>query len=79
MEILPFIWVIMVMVQEFHLQSGLHALLEPLIEPSHVHFVSLYVGEAPLVNEDLANTVEFPVIVPEFSPAFNSILSLCVY
>jgi hypothetical protein len=42
-------------------------------------FVSLYVGEALLVNEELANTAAFPVIVPEFGPTFNSILSLHVY
>jgi hypothetical protein len=31
MEVLPFIWVIMIVIQEFHLQSVLYALSEPLI------------------------------------------------
>jgi hypothetical protein len=79
MEVLPVIWVIIIVIREFHPQSALHALSEPLIEPSHVHFVSLYVGEAPFVNEELADAVEFPVVVPEFGPAFNSVLSLRVY
>jgi hypothetical protein len=76
-EILPFIWVIMVMVWEFYLQSAFDLLSEPFIETSHVHLVALYVGQALLVNEELANTAEFPVVVPKFGPAFYSVLSLC--
>jgi hypothetical protein len=56
-EILPFIQVIMVMVWEFYLQSAFDSLSELFIKASHVHLVALYVGEAPLVNEELANTV----------------------
>jgi hypothetical protein len=77
-EVLPFIRVIMIVIQEFYLQSALHALSEPFIEALHVHFVALYVGEVPFVNEELADAAEFPVVVPEFSPAFYSVLSLCV-
>jgi hypothetical protein len=58
MEILPFIWVIIVVVQEFHLQSAFHAFSELLVEPSHVHLVLLYVGEAPFVDEELADAAE---------------------
>jgi hypothetical protein len=79
MEVLPFIQVIMIVIWEFHLQSVFYALSEPLIEASHVHFVALYVGEAPLVNEEFADAAEFPVVVPEFGPASNSVLSLHVY
>jgi hypothetical protein len=78
-EVLPFIRVIMIVIREFHLQSVFYALSEPLIKASHVHFVVLYVGEAPLVNEEFADVAEFHVVMPEFGPAFNSILSLCVY
>jgi hypothetical protein len=53
MKVLPFIQIIMIVIWEFYLQSALHALSEPLIEPSHVHFVSLYVGEAPFVMRNL--------------------------
>jgi hypothetical protein len=63
-EILPFIWVIMVMIQEFYLQSAFYTLSEPFVESSHVHFVALYVREAPLVNEEFANAAEFSVVVP---------------
>jgi hypothetical protein len=66
------------MVREFYLQSAFDSLSEPFIKASHVHLVALYVGEAPLVNEELANMAEFPVVVHEFGPAFYSILSLCV-
>jgi hypothetical protein len=63
-EVLPFIWVIVVMIREFYLQSTFYSLSEPFIETSHVHLVPLYVREAPLVNEELANAAEFPVVVP---------------
>jgi hypothetical protein len=66
------------MVQEFYLQSAFDSLLEQFVETSHVHLVVLYVGEAPLVNEELANTVEFPVVVPEFGSALYPVLPLCV-
>jgi hypothetical protein len=78
-EILPFIQVIVVMVREFYLQSAFDSLSEPFIEASHVHLVALYVGEVLFVDEGLADVAEFPVVVPEFGPAFNSILSLRVY
>jgi hypothetical protein len=77
-EVLPFIRVIMIVIQEFHLQSALHALSEPFVEASHVHFVALYVGEAPFVNEKLADAAEFPVVVPEFCSALYPVLPLCV-
>jgi hypothetical protein len=54
-EILPFIQVIVVMIQEFYLQPAFHSLSEPFVETSHVHFVPLYVREAPFVDEELAD------------------------
>jgi hypothetical protein len=78
MEVLPFIRVIMVMIWEFYLQPAFYSLSEPLIEPSHVHFVPLYVGEAPFVNEELANAVEFSVVMPEFCSSLHPVLPLCV-
>jgi hypothetical protein len=77
-EILPFIWVIMVMIREFHLESAFYSLSEPFVEASYVHFVVLYVGEAPLVNEELANVAEFSVVVPEFCSALYPVLPLHV-
>jgi hypothetical protein len=53
-------------------------LSELLIETSHVHLVPLNVGEAPFVNEELANAAEFSVVVPEFSSALYPVLPLCV-
>jgi hypothetical protein len=43
MEFLPFIWVIMVMIQEFYLQSAFYSLSESLVETLHVHLVPLNV------------------------------------
>jgi hypothetical protein len=77
-EILPFIQVIIVVVQEFYLQSSFHAFSEPLIETSHVYFIPFYVGETLFVDEEFADAAEFPIIVPKFGPAFYSILSLHV-
>jgi hypothetical protein len=77
-EILPFIWVIMVMIWEFYLESAFYSLSEPFVKASHVHFVALYVGEAPLVNEELANAAEFSVVVPEFCSALYPVLPLLV-
>jgi hypothetical protein len=78
MEILPFIWVIVVMICEFYLQSTFHSLSEPSIETSHVHLVSLYIREAPFVNEELADAAEFSVVMPEFGSALYPVLPLCV-
>jgi hypothetical protein len=78
MEVLPFIQVIAVMIQEFYLQSAFDSLLEPLIETSHVHLVPLYVGEVPFVNEELADAAEFLVVMPEFGSALYPVLLLCV-
>jgi hypothetical protein len=78
MEVLPFIWVIMVMIWEFYLQSAFHLLSELFVETLHVHLVWLNVGEALLVNEELADAVEFSVVVPEFSSALYPVLPLCV-
>jgi hypothetical protein len=78
MEVLPFIWVIVVMIREFYLQSTFYSLSEPFIETSHVHLVALYVREAPLVNEELANVAEFSVVVPEFCSALYPVLPLRV-
>jgi hypothetical protein len=77
-EILPFIWVIMVMIWEFHLESAFYSLSEPFVEASHVYFVALYVGEAPFVNEEFADAVEFSVVVPEFCSALYPVLPLRV-
>jgi hypothetical protein len=77
-EVLPFIRVIMMVIREFHLQSALHALSEPFIEASHVHFVALYVGEVLFVDEELADAAEFPVVVPEFCSALYPVLPLRV-
>jgi hypothetical protein len=78
MEVLPFIRVIMVMIREFYLQSAFYSPPELFVETSHVHFVPLNVGEAPLVNEELANVAEFSVVVPEFCSALYPILPLRV-
>jgi hypothetical protein len=78
MEILPFIWVIVVMIREFYLQPAFHSLLEPLVETLHVHFVPLYVREAPFVNEEHADAAELLVVVPEFGSALYPVLPLCV-
>jgi hypothetical protein len=66
------------MIREFYLQPAFHSLSEPFVETSHVHLVPLYVGEAPFVNEELANAAEFSVVVPEFSSALYPVLPLCV-
>jgi hypothetical protein len=78
MEVLPFIWVIIVMIQEFYLESAFYSFSEPFIEASHVHLVALHVGEAPLVNEELTNVAEFSVVVPEFCSALYPVLPLRV-
>jgi hypothetical protein len=78
MEVLPFIWVIMVIIREFYLESGFYSFSEPFVEASHVHLVAFYVGEAPFVNEELADAVEFSVVVPEFCSALYPILLLHV-
>jgi hypothetical protein len=77
-EILPFIWVIVVVIWKFYLQPAFNLFLEPLVETSHVHFVPLYVGEAPFVQEELADAAELSVVLPEFSSALYSILLLCI-
>jgi hypothetical protein len=64
------------MVREFYLQSAFDSLSELFVEVSHVHLVALYVGEAPLVNEELANMVEFLVVVPEFCSTLYPVLPL---
>jgi hypothetical protein len=78
MEVLPFKPVIMVMIQEFHLQSTFHSLLELFVETSHVHLVPLYVGEALFVNEEFADAAEFSVVMPQFGSALYPVLLLCV-
>jgi hypothetical protein len=78
MEVLPFIRVIMVMIRESYLQSAFYSLSEPFVETSHVHFVPLNVGEAPLVDEELANAAKFSVVVPEFCSALYPVLPLRV-
>jgi hypothetical protein len=78
MEILPFIWVIMVVIWEFYLQSAFHSLSEPFIKTSHVHLVLLYVREAPFVDEELADAAELLVVMPEFGSALYPVLLLCV-
>jgi hypothetical protein len=78
MEVLPFIRVIMVMIREFYLQSAFYLLSEPLVKTSHIHLVPLNVGEAPFVDEKLADAVEFSVVVPEFCSALYPSLPLCV-
>jgi hypothetical protein len=77
-EVLLFIRVIVVMIREFYLESAFYSFSEPFVEASHVHIVALYVGEAPLVNEELANAAEFSVVVPEFCSALYPILPLRV-
>jgi hypothetical protein len=64
--------------REFYLQSTFHSLSEPFIKTSHVHFVPLNVGEAPFVNEKLADSAELSVVMPEFSSALYPVLPLCV-
>jgi hypothetical protein len=64
------------MVREFYLQSAFDSLSEPFIEASHVHLVVLYVREAPLVNEELANTAEVSVVVPKFCSTLYPVLPL---
>jgi hypothetical protein len=66
------------MIQEFYLQSTFYSLSEPFIKTSHVHLVPLYVGEAPFVNEKLANAAEFLVVVPKFCSALYPVLPLRV-
>jgi hypothetical protein len=66
------------MIWEFYLQSAFHSLSEPFIKTSHVHLVLLYVGEAPFVNEELADGVELSGVVPEFSSTLYPVLPLCV-
>jgi hypothetical protein len=75
-EILPFIQVIMVVIQEFYLQPALDLFLESLVETSHVYFVALYVREALFVQEKLTDAAELPVIMLEFSPPLYYILPL---
>jgi hypothetical protein len=78
MEVLPFIQVIVVVIQEFYLQPAFHSLSEPFIETSHVHFVLLYVREVPFVDEELADAAKFSVVVPKFGSALYPVLPLCV-
>jgi hypothetical protein len=78
MEILPFIWVIVVVIQEFYLQPASHSLSEPFVETSHVHFVLLYVGEALFAEEELADAGELSVVVPKFGSALYPVLPLCI-
>jgi hypothetical protein len=68
----------MVMIWEFYLESAFYSLSEPFVKASHVHLVALYVGEVPLVNEELANAAEFSVVVPKFCSALYPVLSLHV-
>jgi hypothetical protein len=77
-EILPFIWVIVVVIREFYLQPAFDSLSELFIETLHVHFVPLYIGEALYVQEKLADMVELLVVVPEFGSALYSVLPLCI-
>jgi hypothetical protein len=78
MEVLPFIRVIMVVIQEFYLQSAFYSLSELFVETSHVHLILLYVGEVPFVNEELADAAGFSVAMPKFGSALYPILPLCV-
>jgi hypothetical protein len=68
----------MVVIREFYLQPALDLFLEPLIKASHVHFVLLYVGETPFVQEEFADVAEFLVVVPEFGSVLYSVLPLCI-
>jgi hypothetical protein len=77
-EILPFIQVIMVVMQKLYLQPAFHLLLEPFVETLHVHFVPLYVGEALFANEELADVAELLIVVPDFSSALHPIFLLCI-
>jgi hypothetical protein len=63
-EILPFIQVIMVVIQEFYLQPAFDLFLELFIKTSHVHFILLYVGEVLFIQEKFADVVELLVIMP---------------
>jgi hypothetical protein len=78
MEVLPFIWVIVVVIQEYYLQPAFHSLSELFIETSHVHFVPLHVREAPFVEEELADAAGLLVVVPEFGSALYPVLLLCI-
>jgi hypothetical protein len=78
MEVLPFIWVIVVMIREFHLESAFYSSSEPFVKASYVHLVALYVGEAPFVDKELADVAEFSVVVPEFCSALYPVLLLHV-
>jgi hypothetical protein len=78
MGILPFIWVIMVVIQEFYLQAAFDPFSEPFVKTSHVHFVPLYVREAPFVQEEFADVAELSVIMTKFGSALYSVLPLCV-
>jgi hypothetical protein len=53
-------------------------LSEPFIETSHGHFVLLYVGESPFVEEELADAADVLVVVPEFGSALYPVLPLCI-
>jgi hypothetical protein len=70
--------VIVVVIREFYLQPAFHLLSEPFVKTSHVHFVPLYVGEAPFVKEELADAAELSVVVPEFGSALYLVLPLCI-
>jgi hypothetical protein len=52
--------------------------LGAIVETSHVHLVPLYVGEAPFVDEKLADAAELSVVMPEFCSALYPVLPLCV-
>jgi hypothetical protein len=78
MEILPFIWVIVVVIQEFYLQPALDLFPESFIKTLHVHFVPLHVREAPLIEEEPADVAELSVVVPEFGSALYPVLLQCV-
>jgi hypothetical protein len=80
MEVLPFIWVIVVMIWEFYLQSAFYSLSEPFIETSHVHLVLLNVGEVPFGDEKLADLAELSVVMPEYflsssAPGYNFMMA----
>jgi hypothetical protein len=77
-EILPFIWIIVVVIREFYLQPAFDLFLELFVEASHVHFVPLYVREAPFVQEELADAAELSVVVPKFGSALYPVLPLCI-
>jgi hypothetical protein len=77
-EILPFIQVIMVVIQEFYLQPAFDLFSKLFVETSHVHFVPLYVGEAPFVEEKLTDVAELSVAVSKFGSALYSVLPLCI-